>query len=97
MEQEGIYYFFEHLDEGGTIKHKLKLVDAMSAHSEYGDYGTLKYRGTLAAEDETGSILSWSRLKQVQPGAYKVNDFDFKRPKTSLLGGGTKQLRLRDL
>jgi len=29
-------------------------------------------------------------MKQVQPGAYKVNDFDFNGPKTPLLGGGTK-------
>src|SRR5437899_6833545 len=87
MEQEGIYYFFEHEDEGK--KHKLKLVDAMSAHSEYPDYGSIKYRAGADA-DVRGNILSWCRLKQLQPGAYKVNDFDFKRPKTPLLGGGTK-------
>src|SRR5207244_2558567 len=38
-----------------------------------------------------GYILSWTRLKQVQPGTYKVNDFDFKRPKTSLLGSKTQE------
>lgn len=90
MEQEGIYYFFEQVDEGGVIKHKLKLCDAKSAHSEYPDYATLKYRATAeVAGDAKGSILSWSRLKQVQPGTFKVNDFDFKRPNTSLLGTGT--------
>jgi type VI secretion system secreted protein VgrG len=88
MEQEGIYYFFEHEDEGK--KHKLKLVDAMSAHAEYPDYGSIKYRASNDNVDAKGNILSWCRLKQVQPGAYKVNDFDFKRPKTPLLGGGTK-------
>src|ERR1043165_9559930 len=58
MEQEGIYYFFEQVDEGGSIKHKLKLVDAMSAHSEFLDYSTIKYRGSSAAEGDRGSILS---------------------------------------
>ncbi len=90
MEQEGIYYYFEHVDDGGVIKHKLKLVDAMSAHSEYPDYGTIKYLGTADADDDKGNILSWTRIKQVQPGTYKVNDFDFKRPQTSLLGSGTQ-------
>ena len=90
MEQEGIYYFFEHAEDGGVIKHKLKLADAMSAHSEYPGYGTIKYRGTAAAGDDKGSVTSWSRIKQVQPGTFKVNDFDFKRPLTSLLGSGTK-------
>src|SRR5712672_3299711 len=32
MEQEGIYYYFEHADDGGVIKHKIKMVDAMSAN-----------------------------------------------------------------
>ena len=89
MEQEGIYYFFEHVDDGGVIKHKLKLVDAMSAHSEYPEYEKIKYLGAADAEDEKGSILTWTRIKQIQPGTYKVNDFDFKRPKTPLLGSGT--------
>jgi type VI secretion system secreted protein VgrG len=90
MEQEGIYYFFDHEGEGGSPKHKLKLVDAMSAHSEYPNYESIKYRASAESPDARGNILSWSRMKQVQPGAYKVNDFDFKRPKTPLLGGGTK-------
>ncbi len=90
MEQEGIYYFFDHVDDGGVIKHKLKLVDAMSAHSEYLDYGTIKYRGTSDAENDRGNILAWTRIRQVQAGTYKVNNFDFKRPNTSLLGSGTQ-------
>lgn len=90
MEQEGIYYFFEHVDEGGSTKHKLKLVDAMATHSEYSGYKTIRYRASADTADAKGNILSWSRIKQVQPGAYKVNDFDFKRPKSPLLGGGTK-------
>jgi len=92
MEQEGIYYFFEHLDEGGVIKHKLKFADAKSAHAEYPNYGTIKYRASAqAASDGKGNIFYWSRIKQVQPGTFKVNDFDFKRPKTSLLGSDTQE------
>jgi type VI secretion system secreted protein VgrG len=92
MEQEGIYYFFEHQDEGGSIKHKLKLADAKSAHSEYPGYETLKFRATTAdAAEAKGTVLDWARVKQVQPGTYKVNDFDFKRPKTSLLGSSTQE------
>src|SRR5437588_2011948 len=80
MEQEGIYYFFEQVDDGGgVIKHKLKLADAKSAHSEYPGYETLKYRATAAAEADSpeakGNILAWSRIKQIEPGTYKVDDF----------------------
>ena len=92
MEQEGIYYFFEHEDEGGgKIKHNLKLADAMGAHSTFKDYGTLKYREGTDTDDFRGAITSWSRMKQVQTGTYKVNDFDFKRPQTSLLGSNSKE------
>jgi len=93
MEQEGIYYFFEHDDDGGgVIKHKLKLADAKSAHSEYPKYETLKFRATTAeAAEKKGTILDWVRVKQAQPGTYKVNDFDFKRPNTSLLGTSTQE------
>jgi len=92
MEQEGIYYFFEHDDEGGAIKHKLKLADAKSAHSEFPGYETIKFRATTAdAAEGKGTVLDWARVKQVQPGTYKVNDFDFKRPKSSLLGSSTQE------
>jgi len=92
MEQEGIYYFFEQVDEGGSIKHKLKLADAKSAHTEYTGYEKLKFRATTAeAADAKGTILDWVRVKQVQSGTYKVNDFDFKRPNTSLLGTSTQE------
>jgi type VI secretion system secreted protein VgrG len=94
MEQEGIYYFFEHAEDGGVVKHKLKLADAMSAHSEFPDFATISYRPATDTEADSagtkGAILNWSRIKQVQPGTYKVNDFDFKRPQTSLLGSDTQ-------
>ena len=91
MEQEGIYYFFEHVDEGG-IKHKLKLADAKSAHTPFPGYETIKYRATTAdAAQGKGTIIDWARIKQVQPGTYKVNEFDFKRPKTSMLGSSTQE------
>jgi type VI secretion system secreted protein VgrG len=95
MEQEGIYYFWEHKEDGGAVKHKMKLVDAKSAHAEYPGYGTLHYRASAGAEAESaetkGSILSWSRVKSVQAGTFKVNDFDFKRPKSSMLGSDTHE------
>jgi type VI secretion system secreted protein VgrG len=95
MEEEGIYYFFEHTDgASGPVKHKLKLADAMSAHAENPGYETIKYRPSSSTDgsdpEAKGGILSWARMKQIQPGSYKVNDYDFKRPSTSMLGGSTQ-------
>ena len=68
------------------------LADAKSAHAEYPGYGTIHYRAdAAAANDANGNIISWTRVKKVQPGTYKVNDFDFKRPKASLLGSDTQE------
>ncbi|HZR18359.1 MAG TPA: type VI secretion system tip protein TssI/VgrG, partial [Verrucomicrobiae bacterium] len=58
----------------------------------YPGFATLKFRATTEeAATDAGTILDWARVKQVQPGTYKVNDFDFKRPKTSLLGTDTQE------
>ncbi len=92
MEQEGIYYYFEHAEDGGVIKHKLKLADAKSAHAEYPGYATIKYRSDAESSNQaSGNVIAWTRVKRVQPGTYKVNDFDFKRPKASLLGSDTQE------
>jgi len=87
MEQEGIYYFFDQVDEGGTIKHKLKLCDAKSAHTTFPGYDTLKFRAARGDQEAgAGTILDWVHVKQVQAGTYTVNDFDFQRSQTSQSG-----------
>ena len=92
MEQEGIYYFFEQVSEGDVVKHKLKLADSKSAHVAYPGFETISYQATAEDAAETkGTILEMTHVRQVQPGTYKVNDFDFKRPKTNLLGSDTQQ------
>jgi type VI secretion system secreted protein VgrG len=89
MEQEGIYYFFEQVDEGGIIKHKLSSWTRRARTRDPGARRSVP-PDCRASPDGKGSILAWSRVKQVQSGAFKVNDFDFKRPKTNLLSAGTQ-------
>ena len=80
MEQEGIYYFFEH--ENG--KHKLILADSISAHSPFTGYEEVVFHELEKGAPSRQVITSWELEKQVQPVAYALNDFDFKKPKTSL-------------
>ena len=80
MEQEGIYYFFKH--ENG--KHTLVLADSISAHQKYPGYETIVYRPPSKALAGREGIREWVMEKQVQPGAYELNDFDFKNPKKVL-------------
>ena len=83
MEQEGIYYFFEH--ENG--KHTLVLADSASAHSAFAGYDSIPFAVARNTGGRAGreSILSWSLEQEVQPGTYSLNDFNFETPKTSLI------------
>ena len=81
LEQEGIYYYFEH-EEG---KHTLVFSDAYSSHDPLADYKDIPFYpadGTAVRDDE--QVSSWSVAKQVEPGQYALNDYDFERPKADL-------------
>jgi type VI secretion system secreted protein VgrG len=81
MEQEGIYYFFEH--ENG--KHTLILCDAPSAHKPIPDYETIPFYppdDTVVRDEDY--INSWSINKGIQPGTYALEDYNFKKPMADL-------------
>lgn len=80
MEQEGIYYYFEH-EEG---KHTLILCDGYSAHSVISGEPELPYYSGGGGQGQLEHISEWQISREVQPGAYALNDYDFKRPKASL-------------
>ena len=80
MEQEGIYYFFEH--ENG--KHTLVMADSASAHSEFPDYDTIPFKPKGTAGSSKGDVNLWSVEKEVQTGVYALNAFDFEKPRKDL-------------
>ncbi len=80
MEQEGIYYFFEHQDG----KHNLVLCDAPTAHKPFGSYAEVSYRPPRQASTDLEHIRDWSMQKAVRPGAFVHDDFDFKDPMKEL-------------
>jgi type VI secretion system secreted protein VgrG len=81
MEQEGIYYYFEHEDG----KHTLVLADSISAHKPFPGYAEVTFHELEQGAAAREVISDWTVEKEVQPVAYAVQDFDFKKPKTSLL------------
>jgi type VI secretion system secreted protein VgrG len=80
MEQEGIYYFFEHQDG----KHTLVLADSISAHKPFPGYADAAFH-QVEQGTEREVVTDWTMEKEVQPVASVLQDFDFKKPKTSLL------------
>lgn len=89
MEQEGIYYYFEH--ENG--KHTLVLADAYSAHKPIKGYETIPYYPPDDTVTRTEDYISaWSINKTIQPGAYALADYNFKKPKADISALNQKSL-----
>lgn len=81
MEEEGIYYFFEHSDS----LHTLVVADAYSAHQPIEGESSLKYHLTdiYLLEDEY-SVSDWELATAMQTGSYGLAEYDFKKPKSDL-------------
>jgi len=79
MEQEGIYYHFEHKDG----KHTMVLADAISAHKPYPGYEEIVFQEQEKGGPSREAVTDWTMEKEVQPVAYALNDFDFKKPQSS--------------
>lgn len=80
MEQEGIFYFFEH--ERG--KHTLVLADSPPAHKPCPNQPQARYEpegGTGEGED---IVVSWRMEQQLRSGKYTLRDFHFQMPSKSL-------------
>src|SRR5262245_62144597 len=81
MEEEGIYYYFEHSDG----KHTLKLVDSDSGHKTLENKATISYYPPgRAPQTDAEHIQVWTSRQSIQPGAVALHSFDFEKPKADL-------------
>jgi type VI secretion system secreted protein VgrG len=76
MEEEGIFYFFEHTD----TSHTLVLANQPT------DFKPLAYHPTISFREERApdTISEWSVGQEVRPGAYTLRDFNFQQPTLDL-------------
>ncbi|URI08898.1 type VI secretion system tip protein VgrG [Aquincola tertiaricarbonis] len=80
MEQEGLYYYFEHTDS----QHTMVVVNAMSAHTPYRSFEQVPF-----AEQAYGSLTDefineWRSSLELHTGKVTLNDYNFTTPETSL-------------
>ena len=81
LEQEGIFYFFEHEDGN----HTMILADSPQEHKLCPGQGTVRCQSVLSdvlVEEDT--ITTLGRLQEIMPGKYTVKDYNFKMPSTDL-------------
>ena len=79
MEQEGIYYYFEHEES----KHTLVLADSPSSHKAIEGDGALFFRPPDLSGGEE-QVTHWQHHVAVQPGKLVLRDFDYNKPSANL-------------
>jgi type VI secretion system secreted protein VgrG len=80
MEEEGIFYFFQHTRD----KHKLILADALSAFELCPGNPTVRYGIAPTAGQEDDLVLTLSREHAVRSRTVSLTDYDFQKPKVKL-------------
>jgi type VI secretion system secreted protein VgrG len=81
MEEEGIYYYFRHEKD----RHILVFADSANAHGVVPGYQEIPFfePGNIEGR-KRDHIFDWTFAQEVQPGAYALTDYDFKKPKANL-------------
>jgi len=82
LEQEGMYYFFEHEES----KHTMVLADDPSAHKTQEGYESVPYYAPGGPDTlrERDHLQAWSYTKSVLPCSFATTDFDFETPRKPL-------------
>jgi type VI secretion system secreted protein VgrG len=84
LEQEGIFYYFEHSDS----KHVMVLCDDVAQLTSAPDYDSVPYWPPSGMDVlyDRDHLSTWSYQKSFQPGTYATREFDFKVPTPVLAG-----------
>jgi type VI secretion system secreted protein VgrG len=81
MEEEGIYYFFEH----AAGKHTLVLADDSGAIVECPNLAKARFRPETGTQDDLDVVYRWALEEQAVPKKYAADDYNFETPSTELL------------
>jgi len=80
LEQDGIFYFFEHEKD----KHTLVLADAPSIHKPCPNQATATYLPEGGWGEFDGPVTSWEIKNELRPGKYTLRDFHMQMPSKTL-------------
>jgi type VI secretion system secreted protein VgrG len=80
MEQEGIFYFFEH--EKG--KHTLVLADSPQSHKPCPGQSQVTFQPVGGFGDREDTINAWHVQQELRPGKHTLRDYHFEMPTKTL-------------
>jgi type VI secretion system secreted protein VgrG len=96
MQEEGIYYFFEHKAD----KHTLVFADYPTEFKPCPDQPAARYESAENVGRTEEVVTDWGIGQEVRPGKYSVKDFDFEKPSLNLLsmvsGKDTRKYEIYD-
>ncbi|ARE41180.1 VgrG protein [Rhodovulum sp. P5] len=84
MEEEGIYYFFEH--EGSTTT--MVLADGAAAHSPIPATLPLEFKD-VGVNIQSDHVYAWQEMEFAPSGKVTLRDYDFEKPKADLTAAKT--------
>jgi type VI secretion system secreted protein VgrG len=76
MEEEGIFYFFEHEAD----KHTLILANDPSKFNPTPFHNSISYKSMIGEAQHEEVVSEWAVGQEVRPGRYAINDFNFEDP-----------------
>jgi type VI secretion system secreted protein VgrG len=81
LEQEGIGFYFRHSEGHNTMV----LTDSTSKHTPYPGYDKLPFlTDDQHVQPDKERISTWDFGREIQPGVYVHDDYDFERPSVEL-------------
>ncbi len=89
MEEEGIYYWFEHTEK----KHVLTMSDAYPVHVPIEGNAGLVLHEVTGEEPDFEHIYHFRYTEEVRPGEVVLRDFDFKKPSLDLTANKAADVR----
>ncbi|MCI4322356.1 MAG: type VI secretion system tip protein VgrG, partial [Thermoplasmata archaeon] len=80
MEEEGIYYFFEHSSSG----HQLVVGNSPRANQDLPGPSSIVFDPTGAGRPTSTVVFQWEKDQAVRSGLYTLRDFNFELPDDNL-------------
>jgi type VI secretion system secreted protein VgrG len=80
MQEEGIFYFFEHAKD----KHTLVLANSPNEFKPCPGQASARYESAQGVGRNEEVVTEWSVGQEVRPGKYAATDFNFETPKLDL-------------
>lgn len=79
LEQEGVYWYFEHKADQGTMV----LIDDKSKHGSITGLSSIPYVPASKEQLHRNDVITeWRQIQEIQPNKFTLKDYDFVKPKS---------------